>query len=135
MKSRSATALAPVVRDKLAKLLGLTGSDHNGEVVNAARLANRLVRDLGITWFDVLAAPPLDPAHQPQPEPLLDLLRDWPVRWQSAARFCADCGAGVIRDKDIAFATKVSSYTHRPSESQLTWLRDITERVLTGAVS
>jgi len=34
-------------RDRLAKLLGMLGADHDGEVVNAARAADRLVRRSG----------------------------------------------------------------------------------------
>ena len=49
--------LPPAERDRLAKLLG---SDHDGEVLNAARLADRLVRDHGITWLDAITAP-VDP--------------------------------------------------------------------------
>jgi hypothetical protein len=36
----------------------MTGSDHDGEVVNAARLANRMVTSAGMTWPDVLKAQP-----------------------------------------------------------------------------
>ena len=49
--------LPPAERDRLAKLLGMLGSDHDGEVLNAARLADRLVRDHGITWLDAITAP------------------------------------------------------------------------------
>jgi len=34
-------------RDRLAKLLGMLRADHDGEVVNAARAADRLVRRSG----------------------------------------------------------------------------------------
>jgi hypothetical protein len=40
-------------RDRLAKLLGMLGSDHDGEVVNAARAADRLVRRSGLRWPDI----------------------------------------------------------------------------------
>jgi hypothetical protein len=43
--------------DTLIKLLGMTGSDHAGECVNAARLANNLVRSLGLTWSDIITPP------------------------------------------------------------------------------
>jgi hypothetical protein len=43
--------------NRLVKLLGLTGSDHDGERANAAQLANRLVTGLGMTWADVIARP------------------------------------------------------------------------------
>lgn len=41
---------------KLAKLLGLLGSAHDGEVVNAARKAHELVRKHDATWHDVVGA-------------------------------------------------------------------------------
>jgi len=45
------------VRDKLLGLLALTTSPHDGEALNAARLANRLLRKEGLTWGEVLARP------------------------------------------------------------------------------
>jgi hypothetical protein len=44
----------PLDRERLAKLLGLLGSEHDGEVVAAARRADALVRGTGLTWRDVL---------------------------------------------------------------------------------
>jgi hypothetical protein len=44
----------PLDRVKLTKLLGLLGSNHDGEVVAAARAAQRLVKDAGMQWEDVL---------------------------------------------------------------------------------
>jgi hypothetical protein len=46
-------------RERLAKLCGLFGSDHAGERANAAAVADRLVRQAGLRWLDVvLPAPP-----------------------------------------------------------------------------
>src|SRR5215831_19632090 len=42
-------------RGRLIKLLGLLGSDHNGEIAAAGRLADALIRDAGVTWADVIA--------------------------------------------------------------------------------
>ena len=47
--------LSPQDRYRLARLLGMTGSAHDGEALNAARLADRLVRDRGVTWIDAIA--------------------------------------------------------------------------------
>jgi hypothetical protein len=48
--------------DRLAKLLGMLGSDHDGEVLNAARAADRLVRASGLRWPDIaMPAPPPPP--------------------------------------------------------------------------
>lgn len=59
-------------RGKLARILGMLGSQHDGEVVAAARAASRLLTDAGISWADlatgvtvvVKAAPPSPEATQ-----------------------------------------------------------------------
>jgi hypothetical protein len=38
----------------LVKLLGLLGSDHNGEIASAGRMADALIREAGVTWADVI---------------------------------------------------------------------------------
>jgi len=50
-------------RDKLAKLLAMTTSDNDGEALNAVRMANKMVRDAGITWQDVLREPGVREMH------------------------------------------------------------------------
>jgi hypothetical protein len=49
-------------RTRLAKLLALLGSDHAGERDAAEQAANRLVLKSGLTWEQVLDAPPDDSA-------------------------------------------------------------------------
>ncbi len=46
---------APLDRTRLAKLLGMLSSQHDGEVVTAARHADAVVRRAGLTWRDVLS--------------------------------------------------------------------------------
>ena len=45
---------ADLDRERLAKLLGMMGSAHDGEVVAAARQAERLRADAGPTWPEIL---------------------------------------------------------------------------------
>ena len=47
--------LDPTDATRLAKLLGMCGSDHAGERAAAALQADKLVRSAGLTWFDVVA--------------------------------------------------------------------------------
>lgn len=42
-------------REKLAKVLAMAGSQHDGERANAAALADRMVKAAGLTWDRVLA--------------------------------------------------------------------------------
>src|ERR1700730_7544816 len=41
-------------RDKLAKILGLLGSDKAGEIVSAAQAADALIRNANTSWAEVL---------------------------------------------------------------------------------
>jgi hypothetical protein len=41
-------------RERLARLLGMLGSAHDGEVVNAGRLAIRMLKEAGMTWEQVV---------------------------------------------------------------------------------
>jgi hypothetical protein len=45
---------ATLDRDRLSKLLGMLGSAHEGEVVAAARQAERLRAEAGLTWAEIL---------------------------------------------------------------------------------
>jgi hypothetical protein len=44
-------------RTRLVRLLGMLGSDFDGERANAGQMADALVRSLGLRWDDVIAAP------------------------------------------------------------------------------
>jgi hypothetical protein len=66
-------------RTRLARLLGMLGSSHDGEVANAGRLADRLVRGAGLTWTDVLTPQVEHHRRKPEPEPERDDQEpDWP---------------------------------------------------------
>jgi hypothetical protein len=56
--------LDPLVADRLAKLCGMLGSAYAGERASAALMADKLVRSLGLTWFQVIL-----PRQAPRPEP------------------------------------------------------------------
>jgi hypothetical protein len=60
---------------KLVKVLGMLGSDHDGEIAAAGRRANTMVKRAGLTWGDVIApaAPASNASHRP------------PRRWRNPA--------------------------------------------------
>lgn len=81
-------ALAEADRDRLAKLLGLLGSAYDGEVANAGRLADRLVRSAGLTWPDIIAPALPPPDHEPHGDTAADPLRgDWRATAAACTRF------------------------------------------------
>ena len=48
------SAAAILDRDRLVKLCGMFGSDHPGERANAAAAADKMIRDAGMRWPEVL---------------------------------------------------------------------------------
>jgi hypothetical protein len=54
---------APLDRERLAKVLGRLGSEHDGEVVAAARHADALVRRAGLRWNQIIGPPLLAADH------------------------------------------------------------------------
>ena len=46
--------LPPALADRLVKLLGMVGSERDGEALNAARLADKMVHEAGLTWASVV---------------------------------------------------------------------------------
>jgi len=75
-----ASNLPPADRAKLAAILGRLGSEYDGERAAAGLLAARFVRDHGLTWPELLAAPA--PATPPPPA----------TDWQHRAAWCAERG-------------------------------------------
>jgi hypothetical protein len=76
-------AKAAVDRQRLARVLGMLGSTHDGEVLAAARLAESIRARADISWAKLLAADSADDAHDliirclDHPE----LLTDWEVEF------------------------------------------------------
>jgi hypothetical protein len=72
-------------RDKLAAILGMLGSNHDGEIVAAARQAERLRRDAILTWHDILAPAPAPP--ELRREPVIESVDDAIDLCRSRAQF------------------------------------------------
>jgi hypothetical protein len=57
-RARSGPPTKAEKRDKLSKrlvrVLGMLGSDYANERDNAARMAAQMLKDAGLTWYDVL---------------------------------------------------------------------------------
>ena len=118
--------LSPQLADRLAKLLGMTGSDHDGECLNAIRLANRVLAENKLTWHEAF-----QPALPEPEQPKWSRQSDWHFRgtWQDAVRF-ADRYLYSLPPKEREFIRQLSDYTHAPTEKQQKWLKDIVERLL-----
>jgi len=99
-------------REMLAKLCGMFGSQHDGERAAAALKADRLIRQTGCTWFDVIL-----PGHETSRHENLDDI-------QKMAAFC-NAHRYRLNAKERDFVHSMLSWTGVPSEKQLKWLVDL----------
>ena len=104
----------PGFADRLAKLLGMVGSAHDGEALNAARLADRMVFDAGLTWASVLGI-----ANGTSPD----------VDLEAVSEACFEImGSGMgLSYRERSILTGLPRF-RRPTEKQIVWLNDLLER-------
>lgn len=127
----SAPPGATADRGKLAQLLGMTGSEFDGEALTAARMANRTLRMAGATWADVLAPQPAPPQRQPQQFDFIP--RGWPRSWRWVACAILESGCHLHRD-DMALLRRVIVYRiATPSADDLWIIRYLADRALPKA--
>lgn len=109
-------ALPAEARTKLAKLLGMLGSDHAGERDNAAMAAHRLVTQAGLTWRQVVTPPPVE-------KRLPEL-----GTWRQTVAACL-ARPGSIRPWEVGFLRDLPAFP-RLSVKQRYILKEIAARVL-----
>lgn len=108
------TLPAPAAQ-RFAKIVGMIGSDNDGEVVNAARAATRLLLDNGMTWQDavtppIVAARPLPVAPMTSFTRKVLTCRDHPHLFNGKER-------DFLRDMD-----NLTARAGQPSDKQGKWL-------------
>ena len=108
-------ALPITARTRLAKLLGMLGSDHTGERDAAALAAHRLVQQSGLTWRQVVEPPPV------KREPLFST---WRATCAELARRPDD-----LRPWERKFVADLPNFL-RISTKQRYILKEIADRVL-----
>jgi hypothetical protein len=107
---------ASLDRDRLAKLLGMLGSAHDGEALAAARQAERLRADAGLTWHQIVASAPTIPFPAPPREPRTDT--------ESAVAFAVAHWA-LLDARDREFISSIRHQRRPLSDKQAKWLGDI----------
>jgi hypothetical protein len=101
--------------DRLIKLCSLLGSAHVGERAAAGLKADELVRQLGLTWPDVIVAPPIapDPPRRTEPD------------WHRLIMFChARRERLEPRERDF-IQSMFGSWRGTPTKKQQDWLMDL----------
>ena len=108
------TALDHQASQRLAKLLGMLGSNSDGERANAARMVDQLVRGLGLTWSDIV---------MPHAVPASD--------WQRMANYCLTL-RDQLNQREMEFVESIARYRAAPSNKQQSWLSKIHARLSGG---
>jgi len=111
------TRLDDATADRLAKILGLLGSDHAAERAAAAAKAYAVVRAAGLTWREVvMPSPPIAPQ--------LEGGSSWRL-------LAAECYAQIARlsPNESKFVGAMLTWRAEPSPRQLAWLTAIHTRV------
>lgn len=98
---------AIVDRERIARVLGMLGSDHDGEVLAAARQAERLRRAARLTWPELIAG-------TPTPDPASD---SEPLDWRDAVTLCR-AYPDRLTSWEAAFVENVAGYRSPPSARQ-----------------
>jgi hypothetical protein len=116
------TALVDLQR--LARVCGLFGSEHDGEALAAARQAEKLRKKVGLTWEELLVPSPRQKSADPPPEDLTD--------WRWACHFCLE-RYQWLTSWELDFVATVARYTKPPSAKQMIILQRLVTRCRNAA--
>jgi len=116
------TALVDLQR--LARVCGLFGSEHDGEALAAARQAEKIRKKVGLTWEELLVPFPRQRSTDPPPDELTD--------WRSACHFCLERYWSLTR-WELDFVAIVARYQKPPSAKQLIILHRLVARCRSAA--
>ena len=115
---------ALVDRQRLARVCGLFGSEHDGEALAAARQAEKLRKKVGLTWEELLVPSPRPRSGEPPPEDL--------PNWRWACHFCLE-RYWLLTSWELDFVATVARYTKAPSAKQMIILQRLVARCRNAA--
>ena len=130
MTSAPPLKLDPRSAERLVKLLGMLGSNHDGERAAAALKANELVREHGLVWSDVI--PTLEQQQEHAGRRPNDARAknqdDQKVDWRTMRGFCAQ-HFNLLRSREQEFVDDIGDWRGALTEKQSAWLVSIYTRV------
>ncbi len=118
---------APEFCDKLAKVLGMLGSSHDGEALAAARRANAMIRGASLSWQDLINSPPLV------------VVEDGDIDDGEMVAACVEADErAIFNPRESEFLRSIASQLRRNrrlSEKQRDWLASLYERASRSAAA
>jgi hypothetical protein len=103
--------------DRLVAVLGMMGSEHDGEALAAARMAERMRRAMGLTWAELLSGAEAMPEAPVEAE-----------GWRATVARCQAAG-GLLNAWERQFLVVLAGYSATPSARQLHKLAAIASKV------
>lgn len=94
---------------RLAAILGMMGSEHDGEALVAARQATKMIQDAGLDWYRVISAPSGAYAAQP----------DEPIHFNGRALHPPHEGRWIAT---ALFVLRQGEISQRVSQENRTWV-------------
>jgi hypothetical protein len=114
------------IAERLKKLLLMLSSDHDGEVVSAARAIDRTLKDTGTDWH-ALVARLLAPAQSPYRA--ADTHHNYRNgNWRELREYCAQ-HSELLRSRELEFITRLADWRGNLTEKQHDWLMAIHARL------
>jgi len=122
------TAALTTVAPRLRKLVLMLSSDHDGEVIGAARAIGRALKDAGADWHDLVKAltAPTVTEYTPPPPPY-----DF-EDWRDLRAFCM-AHAYLLLPRERAFVVDLGLWQRDLTPKQHNWLAAIYERLRESA--
>ena len=120
------TDLTPLV-PRLGPLLGKLGSDHDAEVIGAARALRKLLSRAGLNFND-LARAVMEPGERVT---YVERPPDPPPPWRERVQWCLSRDA-LLDERDLEFLIGLTRWHRDDLSSKLQrWLADIEARIAT----
>lgn len=114
-------ALSDADRMRLIKLLGMLNSAFEGERANAGGMADRLIRERGQTWDQVIVKPGAQQQHHYQPPP--------PRRsWRDVIGDCLKLPE-LLTPRETEFLQSMTKWRSHPTLKQREWFEKIADRL------
>jgi len=114
---RAPPSLHPADLDRLARIAGMFGSDHDGERASAALKADQLLRSRGVSWAELVGALKVE---------LIQIPAAAMLQHREAARECLALHIWNATERD--FLVNISRKRRLPTPAQAQWLDDLLAR-------
>lgn len=108
--------------ERLGKLMGLLGSNHDGERAAAALKATQFLETKGMRWSDVI-----DLLMGGGRERVRVIYESVIPDHQEMAQYCLD-GEFAWRSHEEKFLKQIALQLRNPSDKQMEWLRGLVDR-------